>query len=112
MPMVAPSTGAVRAPQSTRLREPGLWQRQPLLERHRLPGGGLLVVTLAAGDQVEVRDPEGRQAACLLAWNAQGRPTLQGLGLPNVGLAGADQGRAVADMLAVDSPSVRHLRQG
>jgi aminomethyltransferase len=109
MPMVDTSTRLLRAPVATRLREPGLWQRQPLLERHRVPGGGLLVVTLAAGDQVEVCDPEGRQAACLMAWNALGRPTLQGLGLP---AAGADQGNAVADMLAVDSPSVHHLRQG
>lgn len=93
----------------TRLREPGLWQRQAALERHRIAGGGMLVVTLAAGDRVEVVDPEGRQPACLLAWTPEGRPALQALGLQAAGLTHSAD---LSAMLAHDSLSVLHLRQG
>lgn len=98
-----------RPPVVTRLREPGLWQRSPVLERHRVAGGGMAVILLAAGDRVEVTDPEGLQAACLLAWTPAGRPALEALGLRAAGLT---QSLDISPMLAADSPSVRHVRQG
>jgi hypothetical protein len=42
-----------RAPVVTRLREPGLWQSCPSLERHRVQGGGMTVITLAAGGECQ-----------------------------------------------------------
>lgn len=101
--------GLPRAPVVTRLREPGLWQSSPSLERHRVQGGGMTVITLAAGDRVEVIDPEGQQAACLLAWTPQGRFALESLGLRAPSLA---HGFDLGPMLTVDRPSVQYLRKG
>ncbi len=76
----APSPLA-RAPVATRVREPALSRRTPTLERYRVSGGGLTVVRLAAGDALEVIDPEGLQACELMAWDAQGHEALPALGL-------------------------------
>lgn len=70
-----------RPPVATRVREPALSLRTPTLERYRVSGGGLTVVVLAAGDALEVIDPEGLQACELLAWDTQGREALAALGL-------------------------------
>ncbi|MDP2095092.1 MAG: DUF1989 domain-containing protein, partial [Hydrogenophaga sp.] len=70
-----------RPPVATRVREPALSLRTPTLERYRVSGGGLTVVALAAGDALEVVDPEGHQACELMAWDSQGRDALAALGL-------------------------------
>ena len=75
------TVAGARPPVVTRLREPGLGLRTPTLERYRVAGGGLTVVALAAGDALEVIDPEGLQACEVMAWDAQGREALAALGL-------------------------------
>ncbi|MDO9568926.1 MAG: DUF1989 domain-containing protein [Hydrogenophaga sp.] len=72
---------AARPPVATRVREPALTLRTPTLERYRVSGGGLTVVALAAGDALEVIDPEGQQACELMAWDSAGRDALAALGL-------------------------------
>ena len=96
-----------RRPVVTRAREPSLFARTPSLERYKVAGGGLTVIALAAGDQLEVIDPEGLQACELQAWDAQGREALAALGLRSSPGAGA-----IATMLQRDSASVRQVRIG
>lgn len=56
-----------------RLLQPGLPSREPGLERYRVRGGGSLVVSLAPGDRLDIRDIEGRQPCELVAFGADGR---------------------------------------
>ncbi|HEV7791864.1 MAG TPA: DUF1989 domain-containing protein [Pseudonocardia sp.] len=51
------------APNRPRLLLPGLLPRDPGLERYRVRPGGLTAVPMAAGDQLTVLDPQGRQSA-------------------------------------------------
>ncbi|WP_313466337.1 hypothetical protein, partial [Pseudomonas nitroreducens] len=65
-----------------------LFARAPALERHRVAPGGLTVISLEAGDRLQVIDLEGDQPAELLAFAAGGRPALAELGLsPSPGAA-------------------------
>lgn len=68
-------------PVISRPREPGLFARAVGLERHRVAPGGLTVISLEAGDRLEVIDLEGRQRAELLAFLDDGRPGLPALGV-------------------------------
>ncbi|HEJ5875630.1 aminomethyltransferase family protein [Pseudomonas aeruginosa] len=72
----------------SRPHEPALFARAPALERHRVAPGGLTVISLEAGDRLQVIDLEGDQPAELLAFAAGGRPALAELGLsPSPGAA-------------------------
>ena len=105
-PGAALSTAA-RPPVVTRVRQPALSLRTPTLERYRVTGGGLTVVVLAAGDTLEVIDPEGLQACELMAWDAQGRTALSALGLrASPGATGT------ADLLQRQHPLLRPVQLG
>ena len=75
---------------ATRALEPALWPFEPGRERHRVPGAGASAILIAAGDKLTITDVEGAQPAEVLAFDAEGRDDLSGLGLrperPAVGL--------------------------
>lgn len=96
-----------RPPVSTHAREPGLSLRTPTVEHYRVAGGGLTVVALAAGDALEVIDPEGLQACELMAWDSAGRDALPALGLQaSAGASGARR------LLQRTHPSLRSVHAG
>jgi aminomethyltransferase len=97
----------VRSPVISLPREPSLFGRAPALERYRVAGGGLTVVTLEAGDALEVIDPEGLQACELQAWDSQGRTALAALGLQ-----ASPAAEALAGLIQHDSLSMRQVRAG
>lgn len=78
-------------PRSSVIMQPGLARRRPDRELHRVPGGGSLVIALAAGDRLEITDPEGLQAGELAAFALDGRPALGALGAMDDGPATALQ---------------------
>lgn len=81
------------------VRRPGL--TRPGVERHRIPGGGALLLDLRAGDRLEVTDPQGAQPGLLFAFDAAGRSDPSILGAPR---ADASAPAAFAD------PSAAPLR--
>ena len=97
---------ALSAPIVSRPAEPALFARAPGLERHRVVPGGLIVVRLEAGDQLQVIDVEGNQAAELLAFS-DSRPALSALSLtPTPGA------RFIAALLHDGSREAAHVRDG
>ncbi len=78
--MATAGQGGVSPLRATHPREPGLWWSQPGVERHRVPGGGAVVVRLGPGDRLRVRDPEGRQTGELVLFAPDGRPDPGALG--------------------------------
>lgn len=60
--------------------EPGLVLLPPGHERYPLRGGGVAVLRLEAGDQLEVADPEGRQLCEVVAFGSGGRADPKVLG--------------------------------
>ena len=52
---------------------PGLMLLGPGVERYRVTGGGATVLALAAGDELEIVDPEGCQPCELVAFDADGQ---------------------------------------
>ena len=104
------------ASEQPRVLVPGLMMLGAGVERYRVVGGGATVVALAAGDELEVVDPEGRQRCELVAFDADGRsdPAL-------LGPAGADgNGRglgstgepAALDILSAELQDARRVRAG
>src|SRR5262249_29890023 len=63
------------------VRQPGLPGFEPGTERHRVAGGGGLVVPLFAGDTITVLDREGRQRCEIAAFAGDGREDPAALGL-------------------------------
>ena len=63
---------ALRAAQ-TSVVLPGLLTLGPGVERYRVVGGGVVVLSLEAGDELEVVDPQGRQQCELVAFTVEGR---------------------------------------
>ena len=88
-----------------RLLEPGLAPFVPGLERHRAPGGGACIVSLAPGDTIALTDDEGGQRCEVVVLGAGGGVDFGALGLaagePARGLAAlaGDAGRMVATAL-------------
>ena len=78
---------------SPRFLEPGLRRLPPGTERYVVRGGGATVVPLRAGDRLEVIDPEGRQCAELVAFDAAGNA--------DVGILGAQPGRGAPALAAL-----------
>lgn len=91
-----------------RLREPGLGVRQPGLglglERRRVPALGLLALPLMRGDEVEIVDPQGMQAAHLAAFDHEGTCITAALGVRE-NATGAQMARC----LAGDAPDAQRL---
>ncbi len=91
-----------------KLLEPGLLPFVPGLERHRAPGGGACVISLAPGDEIELTDHEGCQRCEVVVLGVGGGEDFGALGLAAgeaasglaalVGGAG-DDGRMVAQAL-------------
>jgi len=63
------------------LRQPGLGSEWLGMERYIIRGGAVVVIPLAAGDHVELVDPEGLQCAHVLAFNSSGAGCTESLGL-------------------------------
>ena len=94
-------------PVISRPSEPALFARAPALERHRVAPGGLTVVSLEAGDWLEVIDIEGDQPAELAAFADSGQPALAALGLE--AQADAD---FIASLLADGGSDAARIRLG
>jgi aminomethyltransferase len=61
------------APRPSRILRPGLRALPPGVERYKVAGGGSLVVSVEAGDQITLTDLEGLQACEVLAAARDGR---------------------------------------
>ncbi|MXN17832.1 DUF1989 domain-containing protein [Pseudooceanicola sp. GBMRC 2024] len=74
-------------PQPTRPRRAEAFTRAPGQERHRIPGGGALLLELQTGDRLHLANAEGGQPAELLAAHPEGRvdPGLLGLAADGTG---------------------------
>ena len=103
-----------------RVLQPGLMQLAPGVERHRITGGGGTVIRLDAGDELEVIDPEGRQACELVAFDADGNSEPGLLTVIDDSNAGSVNGGSVAragdsaalSALSVDVYDARRVRAG
>ena len=74
-----PFPGSLHARASVVLR-PGILSLPPGTERYRAPGGGSVVVPVEAGDEITVRDIEGRQPCEIAHADMTGRFDTQALG--------------------------------
>ncbi len=95
---------------------PGLLMVEPGVERYRVTGGGATVLALAAGDELEVVDPEGRQRCELVAFDTDGRSD-PGLLRParagGNGSSPAPAGEPAAlDILSAELRDARRVRAG
>ena len=106
------------APEQPRVLVPGLLLLGPGVERYRVSGGGATILSLDAGDELEIVDPEGRQCCELIAFDTGGRsdPSLLDL----VGAADSGNGRRAAStgepaavgILSADLQDARRVRSG
>ena len=103
-----------------RLLLPGLVPFVPGVERYRTHGGGAIVITLSAGDEVQFTDLEGRQRCEVTVLHSAGREDFGALGLKAerkssaIGVllaAGDEQARNVSAALAEfkASPESLHI---
>ena len=75
------------------------------MERHPITGSGLIVLTLAAGDSIEIIDPEGLQPCSVAVLNQQGKNSTQLF----AELDSSNNDEAVANILAADnSDKIKH----
>ena len=72
---------SIEQPTRPKLLEPGLLPFVPGLERHRAPGGGACVVSLAPGDEIALTDHEGCQRCEVVVLGADGGEDFGALGL-------------------------------
>lgn len=102
---------------SPRLFRPGppqpsrVWQgqptgRAPALERHVVPGGGALMLALAANDHLTVINAEGGQQAELATTTLQGRPA------DLLGQSANGAAHGMIGLLATGDESLRQLARG
>ncbi len=91
---------------SKRLREPGLGQDWIGQERYPLKAGGVIALPLMAGDQIKIVDPEGLQPAQLFAFNSNGQPMTEALGV-KAGTAGS----TLAQMLEAPFTGARKIKE-
>ena len=85
-----------------RLREPGLGC--PGLERRRVPALGMLALPVLRGDEVEIVDPQGLQAALVAGFNHEGKSITGALGVTE-----NTDGAQMAQCLAGGAPQARRL---
>lgn len=96
----------MNAPSISRPWEPGLFARSPALERYRVAGGGLTLISLDSADSLQIIDVEGLQPCELMAFDSQGRDALAVLGLS------ADNGcRFIPHHLARPGLQARRIHQ-
>ena len=89
-----------------KLREPGLGSHWLGRERYVVRGGGVTVVPLLAGDDIEIVDPEGLQNGLVVAFDSQGRDCTTKLGVvPTV------KGVELAEMLSNETPGADLIRR-
>ncbi len=93
-------------PVSSLAPQPGLARRTAGHEIYRIPGGGSLVISLAPGDRLCLRDPEGQQSGEVAAFTLDGRPAQAQLGAQDQGpaeglLAGLADGSDSAGRIAL-----------
>ncbi len=87
------------------LREPGLGQQWVGKERHVIHAGAVIAVPLLTGDEIEIVDPEGRQAALIFAFNSTSENATAQLGVrPDT------SGRAIAQALNSASPVAKKIQ--
>ncbi|MCE2516150.1 MAG: DUF1989 domain-containing protein, partial [Acidobacteria bacterium] len=96
---------------------PGLLMLGPRVERYRVNGGGATVLALAAGDELEIVDPEGRQRCELVAFDTTGRsdPSLlsgDGSGDGNGRRSGGNSAPAAVGILSAGLTDARRVRAG
>ena len=96
---------------------PGLLMLGPGVERYRINGGGATVLALAAGDELEIVDPEGRQRCELVAFDTTGRsdPSLlsgDGSGDGNGRRSGGNSAPAAVGILSAGLTDARRVRAG
>ncbi len=84
------------------IREPGLPAFEPGTERHKVAGGGAVVLALFAGDRIAIVDREGRQGCEIAAFSEDGREDLAALQLR----AGTESS-GINRLLAGDSEDAR-----
>ncbi len=89
-----------------RVLRPGLPVLPPGVERYRVPGGGSRLLSISAGDEVWIVDPEGMQPVELVFVTADGRAEPGALGLSP---AGPPAGICAA--LEVGDSSARRVRR-
>lgn len=63
--------------------EYGFSRLAPSMERYRVPGSGVIWVSVEAGDRISVRDPEGGQTAEIAVLDASGRDDAAALSVKN-----------------------------
>ena len=97
---------------------PGLMLLGPGVERYRITGGGATVLSLRAGDELEIVDPEGRQRCELVAFDRAGRSDPGLLGVVD-GNASDSSGRRASDgepaalgILSAPLQDARRVRAG
>ncbi len=87
------------------LREPGLGQEWLGKERYVVRAGAVIAVPILPADELEIVDPEGRQSAHILAFNAASKSATAQLGVvPNT------NGETIAQMLDGDSLGAAKIR--
>ena len=94
-------------PKPSRILTPRDLIRRLGVERYEVPGGGALLVEVAAGDRVTVVNAEGGQAAEVLAADRAGRVDLE-----VIGAAGNCAGEGLKALVAGGGPGMARLRTG
>ena len=109
MTMIAPDQPSVLVPP--------LLMLGPGVERYRINGGGATVLALAAGDELEIVDPEGRQRCELVAFDTTGRSDpslLSGDGSADINgrRSAGNSGPAAVGILSAGLRDARRVRAG
>lgn len=87
------------------VRRPGLGNAKPSVRVHRagVPGGGALLLDLAIGDVLTVRDLDGGQTALLATFAADGATTVGAIDFSRDGIGRAADATALIDCVAVEA---------
>ena len=84
--------------------EPGLPVLQSGVERYPIPGGGTRVISISAGDEITLLDPQGLQAGELVFFTPDGKSDAATLGAGN-----SIKPTGTIDALSVDDASARKV---
>ncbi len=84
--------------------EPGLPVLQAGVERHPIPGGGTRIVSVSAGDEISLLDPQGLQPGELVFFAPDGRSEAAMLGASEY-----QQALGAIDALSVDDASAKRV---
>lgn len=84
--------------------ETGVPVLQTGVERHPIPGGGTRVLSISAGDEISLLDPQGLQSGELVFFTPDGKSDAAMLGSSS-----ASKPNGTIDALSVDDPSARKV---